>query len=403
MRLAFVTPEYVTEAGFSGGLANYLGRVTVALQNLGHDVHVFTKSDQFGDLQFEGVTVHRVVPLWDRRMILDHADPWVPRALYTPYQDLKAAWCLYRQWSREHQRQPFDVVQLANVLAVGLFFRWVRHRGKVMRLSSYRPAWDTVGGTPLNLGVRSRWWLEKKSIQGIPHVYAPTEFVARLTKENYGVPAVDVIETPFFQEQPQEDPSEYQRLCSDGPYLLFFGRMTKMKGVHRLAEALPRLLGTFPDMKAVFIGNDYLAPDGGSMHAYIRACAAEFASRVVIAPAMRHDRLYPIVKNAAVVVLPSIIDNLPNTCLEAMSFGKTVVATSGSCFEQLIEHGVSGLLCRPDDRDALADAVEQAWRLTPGQKSAMGDKAVARIRELSPEVAIPRLVRYYEQIAGGTR
>ncbi len=360
MRIAFVTSEYVTESGFSGGLANYLGRVSVALRQLGHEVHVFTRSDRNETLVYEGVVVHRVVPLWDSRMILDHIDPWIPRSCYDPYQDLKAAWCLYRRWKDENKKNRFDVVQLANVLSVGFFFRGNVGVTRVMRLSSFRPAWDTVGGTPMTLGVKLRWWMEKRAIVQTPNIYAPTDFVARLTEKNYRVAHVDVIETPFFQEQPVEDSSEQQRLCGEKPYILFFGRMTKMKGVHRLAESLPPVLRQHPEMRAVFIGNDYIAPDGGSMHQYIRNCLADFGDRIVVESAVRHDKLYPIIRRATVVCLPSIIDNLPNSCLEAMSFARVVVATTGSCFEQLIEDRVSGFLCRPDDAVSLSQTIEAA-------------------------------------------
>lgn len=401
MRLAFVTCEYVTELGFSGGLANYLGRISVALHREGHDVHVFTKSDRNEVLNYDGVTVHRVVPLWDSRMILDHIDPWIPRAFYDPYQDLKAAWCLHKCWKEEHKAKRFHVVQLANVLSVGFFFRRDHGCARIMRLSSYRPSWDTVGGTPLSIGVKLRWWMEKTAIKRIPHVYAPTDFVARLTESNYGLNHVDVIETPFFQEQSIEDSSEKTRLCGEKPYVLFFGRMTKMKGVHRLAESLPRLMQMFPEMHAVFIGNDYIAPDGGSMHHYINECLKQFPQRFVVIPAMRHDKLYPFVRGASVVVLPSIIDNLPNTCLEAMSFGRVVVATKGSCFEQLIEHEKSGLLCEPDDADSLSATIEIAWKLSPQKKEQIGTDAYNRIRSLAPDQAIPRLIDYYKRIGAG--
>jgi hypothetical protein len=61
MRIAFLTTEFITEAYFSGGLANYLHRVSRSLAAYGHDVHVVTYSDRNGlFVTPEGVSVHRV-------------------------------------------------------------------------------------------------------------------------------------------------------------------------------------------------------------------------------------------------------------------------------------------------------------------------------------------------------
>ena len=61
LRIAFATPEYVTEDYFDGGLANYLNRVSQALASLGHDVHVVTLSQQNeAEFEHEGVMVHRL-------------------------------------------------------------------------------------------------------------------------------------------------------------------------------------------------------------------------------------------------------------------------------------------------------------------------------------------------------
>ncbi len=276
MRIAFVTPEYTTEDSYSGGLANYLGRMATSLADQGHDVHVFTKSFAANEvLQDRGVSVHRVIPLWDRKMRIDRIDRLAPRSLYAPYQDLKAAWSLWKRWKQAHREQPFHVVQVANVLAVGLFFRRARGVPVVTRLSSYRPAWDTAAGVRMNRSVRMRWRMEKIAIRGTRHVYAPTHFVARLTEENYGVPNIRVIETPFYQEVPSPDLSVYRQHCDGKPYVLFFGRMTQMKGVHLLADVLPDLMDRFPEMHAVFVGGQFVAPDGQPMHDYIRRVTAQ--------------------------------------------------------------------------------------------------------------------------------
>ena len=46
LRIAFATPEFVTENHFDGGLANYLNRVTKTLAQLGHDVHIVTSQQK---------------------------------------------------------------------------------------------------------------------------------------------------------------------------------------------------------------------------------------------------------------------------------------------------------------------------------------------------------------------
>ncbi|MBE9061359.1 glycosyltransferase family 4 protein [cf. Phormidesmis sp. LEGE 11477] len=398
MRIAFVTPEYVTEPTYSGGLANYLGRVTVALVQAGHHVSVFTRSQTTEHTDFQGVKVYRVIPLWDRRMILDHIDPLIPRALYNPYQDLKAAWCLWKKWQQIHKEEAFDIVQVANVMAVGLFFRQVTQVPVVTRLSSYRPFWDRAAGIRENMGVKARWHMERLAITGCKNLYAPTYFVAKQVENGYSTPNVDVIETPFFPEQPTFDPSIFNEQLAGKSYALYFGRMTQMKGVHILAQALPKVLLKYPDMYMVFVGGEGFSPEGTTMREYIIEQLKAFENRVIFIESIRHDKLYPIVKGAKIVVLPSLIDNLPNTCLESMGLGKVVVATTGSCFEQVIEHDTSGILVEPSNPERLADGIAAAWTLDDNQRSNMQRRAVESVTRLHPDKAIPKLISYYQEL-----
>ena len=60
MRIAFLTTEFVTEASFFGGLANYLFRTGLALKNLGHDPVVFVLSNKEQTFLHRGIEVHRI-------------------------------------------------------------------------------------------------------------------------------------------------------------------------------------------------------------------------------------------------------------------------------------------------------------------------------------------------------
>lgn len=401
MRIAYISPEFVTEPTFSGGLANYLGRVTRALQDNGHDVHVLTRSDNRDEptVDYHGVKVHRVVPLWDERMIIDHVDPLVPRKHYNFYQDIKAAWCLRRKWRQLNREQSFDLVQAANVSACGFFFKRERQTPIITRLSSYRPLWDTLSGADINRGLRMRWKFEQKAIEGTRYHYAPSDFVARETQHNYQVGGVDVIETPFFREVPQPDASYYKDHLAGKDYLLYFGQHNRMKGTHLIGEALPQVLQQHPSLHCVFAGKDSsLAPDGGSMRAYVQRLNADHADRLHFVDPLRHDQLYPVIENSTAVLTPSLADNLPNTCLESMGLGKTVVAATGSCFEQLITHGENGFLAKQGDADSLAQTILHVLSLSQEARTIIGTHARESIERLHPDRAIPRLVDYYASV-----
>ena len=43
-----------------------------------------------------------------------------------------------------------------------------------------------------------------------------------------------------------------------------------------------------------------------------------------------HRQLYPVIAGARLVVLPSLIENLPNAGLEAMALGRAVIGTAGT-------------------------------------------------------------------------
>jgi colanic acid/amylovoran biosynthesis glycosyltransferase len=57
------------------------------------------------------------------------------------------------------------------------------------------------------------------------------------------------------------------------------------------------------------------------------------------------------------VVIPSLAEGLPSSATEALAVGVPVVATNIAGIGELIEHGKSGLLVRPSDPEALAEAV----------------------------------------------
>jgi glycosyltransferase involved in cell wall biosynthesis len=138
--------------------------------------------------------------------------------------------------------------------------------------------------------------------------------------------------------------------------VLYAGRLSPEKRIDVIAQAidgLPRIIAGDGPLRA-------LLPD-----------ALGFVS---------HEDLCKLYHRAAVVVLASRMEGLPNVVLEAMAHGKTVIATPVGGIPSLIEDGVTGFLVPVGDAVAMRAAIERALA-DPALRKRVGDAARARVSE----------------------
>ena len=63
-------------------------------------------------------------------------------------------------------------------------------------------------------------------------------------------------------------------------------------------------------------------------------------------------------KKSNVALVPSWVDNSPNTVYEAMAFSKAVIASNRSGIPELVEHHKTGILVDPMNVEELTRAIE---------------------------------------------
>jgi len=391
MRIAFVTPEYITEKNWDGGLANHLGRVCPALAEMGHEVVVVVASHLEGKIIQDGVEVCRV-----RGSAT--ALSWMNRSTLWKLQDANRwifqSWAFNRAVARFHRDRPFDLVQYASYTATGLFR--LKSVPSVVRVSSYEPLLQKAYEVPATPDNRLRGWLDKVAIRRVDGIFGPSRLIAEVVEKETGRP-VEVIEPPFTLDRREWDEQPYRDQLEGKKYLLFFGTLGVLKGVCTIAEVLQSLLEANPELNLVLIGKN-TNYQGRPIIDYVWEKAGSFRGRVLYLGKMKHCQLHPIISHATAVVLPSRIDNLPNTCLEAMALKRIVIGSRGASFEQLIEDGKNGFLCPPDSPEELLAMIKKALELSASERRDMGDKAAKRVEKLRPETAISYLVDYYRDV-----
>jgi glycosyltransferase involved in cell wall biosynthesis len=221
----------------------------------------------------------------------------------------------------------------------------------------------------------------------------------QILAEKAAVPDVALIRTPFYVETHDWDNTVFDQFLKGKKYVLYFGRFQLHKGFHTLAQALPRFLNQYPDAYAALVGRDMETSLASSMAAFARAQCGSSAARLILLENLPHSQLYPVIAGARLIALPSLIDNLPNTCLEAMGLGKVVIGTMGTSFDELITDGVNGFLVPSNDPEALAERMISAW--VEPRLEEMSAAATQRMLEFAPDKTIASLLNYYSEVLNG--
>ena len=404
MRIAFATPEYVTEKTFDGGLSNYVHRIALALKSRGHDPVVFVYSDRDETFVHRDIKIHRV----DCR--LPHERVKLPMFLKKGYRSLckrlyPDAYRVYKKTALEynsyqlnalllrmHHKNPFDIVQYASYLSPALY----RHPSipSVVRASSYAPLLNAAYGCS-NFHEEE---CEASAFKQAEAIFSPSFLLASQLTTVLDRP-VPVIETPFFMEAENLDDALLDAFeLRVKQYLLFFGTIGLLKGCLTIAKSLNRLFSQYPQLYFVFAGKISQFQEEKFDVLVRREVRSEYQNRIIFCGNAKHSQLYPVIQAAKGVILPSRVDNLPNTCLEAMGLGKIVVGTRGASFDQLIHDGENGFLCEIDDPGSLFASMQKLLSLSEEKVQQMSKAAIERIKLLHPDIVVPKLLDFYREV-----
>ena len=130
----------------------------------------------------------------------------------------------------------------------------------------------------------------------------------------------------------------------------------------------------------------------------LRELAAELgvAERVEFTGALDRDEMATLMRRCHLMINPSLVDNMPNSVLEAMACGIPIVSTSVGGVPYIVEHRQTGLLVPAADASAMAAAAIQLLT-EPGLAEAIVQRATAAIDNYSWSQVAGRWREIYRQ------
>ncbi len=393
MHIAYLTPEYVKDGAYDGGLANYLAKVGQMLVQRGHKVTILVSSDRDISWMDSGISIIE----FKKTKLLSMKYRWKGKQFIPVISNLMTGIRFKNIVLKIHKEYPFDLIQTSSYMAPGYALRHNGHFPMVCRVSSYTPVIRSAFGYQRSFGDYLMDWMEIRQTLDADSSYAPSFFLAETYRKLEGFQP-DVIRTPLALEFPDEDNILFIEEYLDMKYLLFFGTLSQIKGVDLFAQIIPSILEKYPEIHFVFIGRDDGLPGGGSLFDFIfEKCKSHFR-RLHYHSAVSKQQLYPIIKHAVGVIMPSRVDNYPNACLEALSCGIPVIGTDQSSLEEMIIDGQTGFLARNSNPISIENAIERLLNLSDEERTSMRESIWASIEDIKKENRVEQLINYYQAV-----
>ena len=174
-----------------------------------------------------------------------------------------------------------------------------------------------------------------------------------------------------------------------GNKVVYMGRIHYEKGIKILMEASKELR----DYKIKVVGS---GPDDGWVQ--------EFARKNILSNIERlgwvgGESWKQVMLEAKVIVVPSLFyENCSMAILEALSYGRIVVAVDRGGNPELIKDGVSGFLCKPEDPADLARVIRRAMDTTDEEAAVISANAVKTLENHRPEDYLDKLEAIYSEV-----
>ena len=177
-----------------------------------------------------------------------------------------------------------------------------------------------------------------------------------------------------------------------------------IKGLQMAIKALSIIVGFYPDTIMYVAGNNILDNRVATRNSYVKYIKSligkyNLANKVVFTGALQAEEMKQRMLNSNVFLLPSSIENSPNSLGEAMILGVPCVASDVGGVSDMMEHEEEGYIYPFNEYYKMAYYIIEIFN-KGAQIEEMGFKAARKARIThNPEKNTKELLKIYHRIA----
>lgn len=180
-----------------------------------------------------------------------------------------------------------------------------------------------------------------------------------------------------------------------------------VKGFHYLLEAMAEVVRAYPDAGIYVTGGSFLTSNtwkdklrqsGYKLYLYSLARKYALESRIHFLGSLNAQQMKQAFLNANVFVLPSTIENSPNSLGEAMLLGVPCVASDVGGVSDMLQHPQEGFVYPSCEPSLLSQYIQEVFALKD-QAESLGQCAQSHARRThDPQINMETLLKIYEVV-----
>lgn len=184
----------------------------------------------------------------------------------------------------------------------------------------------------------------------------------------------------------------YEQSKNVKDYFLYFGRISEEKGLRSLLKAYH--MGNFEN-QLYFVGDGPLREE---LEEYVKV--NNLTDKVIFTGFQSGESLKRYVAEAKCVILPSEwYENGPYSILEALAVGKVAIVSSNGGLPELVEEGVTGFICEPNNPSSLSECMKKVNALSSEEYNSMSLAALEKAKsDCDCDKYYDKLMKCYKQL-----
>jgi glycosyltransferase involved in cell wall biosynthesis len=182
--------------------------------------------------------------------------------------------------------------------------------------------------------------------------------------------------------------------------IVFAGSVVERKGIRQLVQAMPHITAAVPSARLEVYGGEAIDPPPAAplTPELIGLVPPEVAARIEWKGRVPHNELPAAIRRASVCVYPSHMEAMPIAWMEGLAAGKAVVASQTGPGPEIIDDGVNGLLCNPDDPSSIANQIVRLLKDAPLRRRLGATARKVAVERYSLDKIVRQNIAYYERI-----